>query len=323
MTLRGIVLVLVTLLLGAAGLRAQGELAATLEVLTPGVEMLRVNTSNWISLNVEAIVGVGDRIRTDATGSARITFFADGVDTELLPNTEYTINRFEGGEESFNLSVEVFAGQTVQRLERLLDANSSYDVTTPGMQLAARGTQFAIRVEQNGRSAMLVSVGNVAAQAAEGEAGVPAGFGVRAAVAEVLSDVVRATNFAELDSGLDGCSGSVDIPGDVRLNVRLGPSGDFPAVGTIPPTDIDRFFGVNASGSWYRIPFRDAFGWVLAGDDADLLEGCAGLRTFEDTFGPEDPAEFSSLGDPITLEELMDFVPATPEATPEATAEPE
>ncbi len=293
-----------------------GELAATLEVLAPGVEVQRVNTVNWIAVNVEAIVGVGDTIRTDDTGRARITFFADGVETELLPNTEYRIEQFRGSEESFNISVEVVIGQTVQRLSRLLDANSSYDVSTPGMALAARGTAFAIRVEPTGRSAMLVSEGTVNAANESGEADVPPEYGIRAEVGQPLSDVVRASTFDELDAALDGCTVSISTQDDVRLNVRIGPGLDFPRVGTIDPAEITTFIGVVESGGWYRIEFNGGFGWVLS-STADIDSGCAGLRQFPDDYGPEDVSLYTTIGEEIDLSDWA----VTPE--PEATEAPD
>lgn len=309
--------------------RAQGQLAATMEVLTPGVEVLRFNTVNWVAVNIEAIVGVGDRIRTDATGSARVTFFADGVDTEIRPETEYIIQRFEGDDTTFNLSVEVVVGETIQRIERVLDSESSYDVSTPGMELAARGTAFDIRVENGGRSAMLVTIGTVNAAAEDADAPVEAGFGVRSAVGASLSDVVRATTFDQLDAALDGCAAEVGFSGDIRLNVRLGPGLDFPRIATIDPAEIDRFFGVNETGNWWRLAFRDHFAWVFS-DNVTIEETCAGLRQFADDFGPEDPTLFSSLGEPIELDDVLDPAarPApteavTPEAAAESTTEPE
>lgn len=286
---------------------APAELAATLEVLSPNVQVRRVNTVNWITVNVEAIVGVGDLIRTDATGRARITFFSDGVDTELLPDTEYRIDRFEGQGESFTLSASVLLGQSVQRIERLLDANSSYDIDTPGMELTVRGTQFQVRVEPGGRSAALVYDGTAAAKAAN-SAEIPANYGIRAATDGALSDVVLASTFAELDAALDGCSVEVRTQDDVRLNVRIGPSRDLPRAGTVDETDISKFMGVSESGDWYRIEFRGAFGWVLATDTA-LDPECAGLRVFPDDH-QEDPTLYEELGEIISLDDLLVPPPA-------------
>jgi hypothetical protein len=293
------------------------ELAATLEVLSPTVEVRRVNTVNWITVNVEAIVGVGDLIRTDETGRARITFFADGVDTELLPDTEYRIDRFEGEGDSFTLSASVLLGQSLQRIERLLDANSSYDIETPGMELTVRGTQFQVRVETGGRSAALVYDGTASASQQANTAEVPMGYGIRAAADGPLSDVVVASTFEELDAALDGCSVEVRTQDDVRLNVRIGPSLALPRAGTVAGAEIPKFMGVSESGNWYRIEFRGAFGWVLA-TDVTLDPGCAGLRVFPDTY-QEDPTLYEELGDIISLDDLLVQSPTpTAEPTPES-----
>lgn len=291
---------------------AQTDLAAVMVIDSETVEMQRVGTQQWIPIRLEAVVGVGDTIRTSETGRATITFFQDGVETTLEPSTTYRIDAFSGDNDTFNLSVSVLVGQTQQRIERALDAASSYDVTTPGAELVARGTVFRVRVEEDGRSAMLVTEGNVDA-AADGESeNIPPLFGVRSEDGGMLSDVIRADTFEQLDAGLDGCAVSVSAPGDVRLNVRLGPSTDFPRVGTVDPADVTNVKGVTPNGDWYRIDFRGGFGWVLAAD-ANVVADCAGLRLFEGNFGPEDAERYESLGDDIQLEDL----PGAP--TPDAT----
>lgn len=278
---------------------AQSDFAATLEVLNPGVEVLRVNTRNPIRVSVEAIVGVGDLIQTDSTGRVRITFFADGTDVILEPNTQYRIVEFRGDDTDFRLLVEVVIGQTLHRLSRSLGSNSSYDVRTPGMTLAARGTTFTVRVRDDGRSAMLVNEGVMTASADESSAQVPAEFGVRADQESGLSDVVRATTFEALDSALDGCAASVTTPDDVRLNVRLGPSRDLPRVGSLAAEEIDRFFGVSETGGWYRVAYRGNFGWVLS-SNAKIEDTCAGLRVFANEHR-EDPDLYEALSDPLEV----------------------
>lgn len=268
---------------------AQNEFAASLEVLSAGVEVQRVNTVSFIAVEVEAIVGVGDTIRTDETGEARVTFFTNGTDVTLEPGTEYRIIEFAGDEDDFNLTVEVIAGQAVHRLNRTLGANSSYDVETPGMTLAAQGTVFAIRVEDNGRSGMLVYEGLVDADAEDNGEEVPAEFGIRSEVSSELSDVVRASTFAQLDAALDGCSVAVSTTDDVSINVRSAPSLEAPQIGLIADSDIDIFFGVNTAGNWYRIAFEDGFGWILS-SNATLDSGCAGLRVFNNSFTEDDDA---------------------------------
>lgn len=296
-------------------LHAQSEYAATLEVLSEGVFVQRAETLNPIEVKVEAIVGVGDTIRTNASGRARITFFSDGIDTELLPNTEYRISRFEGEGDSFNITAELVVGETVQRIGRLLDSNSSYDVTTPSMALAARGTAFRIRVNDGGRAAMLVTEGNVAAGSEESNADVPPGYGIRGEPDQPLSDVVEAASFEALDAALDGCTGIVNMTADVSLNARLGAGLDFPRIATVDAVEISQLMGKTETGSWYRIPFRGGYAWIQTAS-VTVDEGCAGLRIFEPGYGPEDITLFESLGNPIDTADLQIVL------TPEPTAAP-
>jgi hypothetical protein len=289
------------------------ELAATLEVLSGGVSVQRINTSDAITVQKEAIVGVGDIIKTDATGRARITFFEDGTETDLEPNTEYSIVDFTGQGTTFNLTVEVVLGQTTQRLGRILDADSSYNVQTSGMTLAARGTVFKIRVKDSGQTGMLVSEGTVNASKDEAQADVAPEFGIRAENTGALSDVVRATTFDELDSALDGCTAVLSTNDDVSLNVRISPNSDSARVGTVSASEISLLFGKTESGNWYRIAFRGGFGWILS-STAKIQQGCAGLRVFANTVF-EDASLYTSLGDDINMEDLTAPAP-TPEATP-------
>lgn len=261
------------------------ELAATLEVLEGTVEVLRVNTANWLPVRLEAIVGVGDMIRTNETGRARITFFDNGTDAELLPNTTYKINRFEAVANSFTLEAEVIIGQTLQRLGRLLDANSNYTIRTPGMTLVARGTVFRIRVEQTQRSAMLVDEGVVDANNPVQSADVAAGFGIRADVDSPLSDVVRATTFEQLDAALDGCPATLTTPDDVTINVRVAPTRQSQIIGGVFAETITTLYGRTETTKWYRIKFNDGFGWILS--STAQIGACAGLRVFPDNFPGE------------------------------------
>jgi uncharacterized protein YraI len=275
------------------------ELVASLDVLEGGVQVKRIDTANWVPIKVETLIGEGDSVRTDGTGKARITFFEDGTSTELDSNTELQISTFRGSETSFSLSVEILAGVTRQQFGRLVDSGSTYEVETPGATMTVRGTNFAVRVEDSGRSSVLTYDGLVDAAATTGSttADVPPGFGVRVAVGEALSDVVPAANFDELDAALDGCPGAFETDADVRLNVRLGPDTSFQQVGTISPASISDLIGINASGTWYRIPFRGGYGWVSAASmNVNVGAVCAGLPEYPDT-RTEDPARYALIGD--------------------------
>jgi hypothetical protein len=287
-----LIIATLTLTLGISLVQAQGtKLAATIEVLDAGVEMLRVDTSNWIALSGGSVVGVGDTIRTNETGRARITFFANGTDVELSPDTTYRINDFEGSETDYLLRVEVIVGETLQRINRIANATPDYSIDTPSMTLAARGTVFVVRVLPVGRSAMLVREGGVSAgkSAADDPRLVEPGFGVRADPDEPVSEVVPATTFDQLDSALDGCAVAVNFADDVSVNVRQGPGRDFEQIGVLAPSAITRLFGQTATNNWYRLEFEDGYAWVQLPAIA-LEAGCAGLRPFPDETGAEGAA---------------------------------
>lgn len=298
-----VALVVVSMLAGVVEvLHAQdAELAAVLEVIDTGVTIQRVGTSMWVEVNVESIVGAGDVIRTNTNGKVRITYFADGTFTELEPNTEYRIVDFSGTEERFALSVEVLAGIAVQQFARLLDPVSSYEVLTPGMAMTVRGTDFAVRVEEDGRSALLTFDGLVEADAAGNAAEINPGFGVRSAVAEELSAVVPATTFDELDAALDGCPTEFESEADVRLNVRVGPGLDYGRVGSVDIQAVSIAYGVDESSNWYRIPFSDGFGWVSSVPFE--VRTCDELRRFtaEDADYVEDVGLYTRTGEVAEL----------------------
>ena len=167
----GIILVLIALVSGLVQLRpgiahadnTNDTLVASLETLTPGVSVKRVDTDSWIAIQKELLVGVGDSVRTAANGTARITFFANGTETDVQPNSEFRIDAFTGSDTQYQLSVTVVAGQTTQRVAKLLDSGSNYTVNSMGLELTVRGTVFAVRVEHSGRSALIVQTGAVKA----------------------------------------------------------------------------------------------------------------------------------------------------------------
>ncbi|MBZ0310557.1 MAG: SH3 domain-containing protein [Anaerolineae bacterium] len=264
-------------------LSAQADLVAALEVLKAGVEVQTAGTEVWAKINAETLINVGDAIRTDATGEARITFFEDGTATILTPNSEVRIRKFSGQARQFDLSLEVIGGIVRQQVNNLLETESNYEVITPGMSMTVRGTNFDVRVEATGRSALVAFEGTVSAANPDGSADVARGFGVRAEVDQPLSDVVAAASFEELDAVLDGCTGHFNTNGDVRLYVRVSPSRDAVAVGSVDPADVSVLLGATADNQWYRIPFRGGFGWVSATFmDVTISDTCPGIRQYND-----------------------------------------
>ncbi|MCI0710993.1 MAG: FecR domain-containing protein [Chloroflexi bacterium] len=271
-----ILLLIVSFLAPFAPTHAQEELlVASLEVINASVDVKRVDTDVWIPVTFETLLAQGDMIRTDEEGEAIITFFADGTSTELQPETEVIIADFRVEEEAFTITLEILAGITIQQVERILDQDSSYRVITPGVNMTVRGTDFAVRVEEDGRSSLLTFDGQVNAS----DTPVDGGFGVRAVDGE-LSDVVSADSFEALDTALDGCVATSSIQLDVQLNVRSGPATSNDVIATIPPSDIETVYGTIIGNTWYRIQLDDgSYGWIAA-DAVGLADECPLLRQF-------------------------------------------
>ncbi|HVO42563.1 MAG TPA: hypothetical protein VMT34_08065, partial [Aggregatilineales bacterium] len=260
-------------------------------------------------------------------GRARITFFANGTDTDVLPSTEFRIDDFTGSAAQYQLSVTVIIGQTTQRVEKLLDPGSSYQINSTGMEMAVRGTVFAVRVEKSGRSATIVGKGLIKSKgiaASSATVDVPEGYGVRADATRGLSDVVKATSFAQLDAALDGCAAVVQTIGDVVLNVRIGPGLSFQRIGQLETRRLEHVIGETETTKWYRVPFKGGFAWVFA-PALKLDSGCAGLRQFPDSYGPENGSLYSGLDKDIVLTPIPTATPTVSlgiEATIAATTTP-
>lgn len=300
MTIRRLITALLLLLSGglwAQPASAQAELAAVLEVIDAGVEVQRAGTTSWLPVSRESIVGIGDLIRTDATGVARITFFETGAEIELTPDSEIRITEYSGDDTNgYTTSLEVLAGITQQQVQRFTDVSSSFEIVTPGLEMTVRGTDFLVRVEADGRSALITQEGEVAAATQNEQVPITSGFGVRAEMAGSLSPVVPATTFEELDAGIDGFAATFDSSGDVRMNVRLRPSLDAERVGSLPPSAVDAVFGVDPSGEWYRVAFRNSFGWVYANTFTISIPDDVELPVYPSDFS-EDITRYDYLGD--------------------------
>ena len=271
-----ILLLLVSFIAPQTHAYAQEELlVASLEVINASVEVKRVNTDVWIPVTFETLLAQGDVIRTDEEGEAIVTFFEDGTSTELQPETEVIIVDFRVEEEAFTITLEILAGITIQQVERILDQDSSYRVITPGVNMTVRGTDFAVRVEDDGRSSLLTFDGQVNAA----DISVERGFGIRAMNGD-LSDVVPADSFDALDTALDGCVAMSSIDLDVQLNVRAGPATSNDMITTIPPSDIESVYGTITGNTWYRIQLDDGrYGWIAAAAVV-LPDDCPLLRQF-------------------------------------------
>ena len=150
---------------GATPSTQSDQLAASIEVLSDGVELNVAETNQWFPVTGRAVVASGDTIRTDAEGSAIVTWFSDGTVMEIAPNSEVRIDEFSGSTSDdtapFRIETTVTVGRVFHGVRRLISPESEYQVNTPSLTAAVRGTVLAVDVTSTQATLLLVTEGVV------------------------------------------------------------------------------------------------------------------------------------------------------------------
>ncbi|MCD6580916.1 MAG: FecR domain-containing protein [Desulfuromusa sp.] len=125
--------------------------AAVLTDFVGIVKLKLVGTSEWIPVKTDKALVTGDTIFTGDLSSANIVFF-DGSQMALYSNTTITVSELSGNEDHSSkiILLKQWWGKTRNRVERLLDSGSRYEIETPTAVTAVRGTDFSVDVAANG-----------------------------------------------------------------------------------------------------------------------------------------------------------------------------
>jgi PKD repeat protein len=153
---------------------------AILTAMSGRVTVLLAGDVAWDEASVEAEVGMrleaGDQIRTGANSTALVTFF-EGSTIELNSNTEVSFQELsivvETG--STTVSLEQTIGRTKNRVEKLIDPASRYELNTPSGAALVRGTEFIAEVFPDGTTGVTVTEGDTTIVAQGGRVVVNAG----------------------------------------------------------------------------------------------------------------------------------------------------
>jgi len=152
--------------------------AATLVQVSGTVEILPEGEQTWRLAAVGERVEPGDRIRTGPSSAALLRFF-NGSTTDLGAETVLSIvqisSRRIGGHEVIVL--HQWIGESYYRVRALPDPGSEFKVETPAAVTRVRGTVFAVFVEEDGTTDVVVVEGKVDVIAQEAMVQVPAGQG--------------------------------------------------------------------------------------------------------------------------------------------------
>jgi hypothetical protein len=116
-------------------------------VLTPlqGLVQRRADSDPedvWQTITQEELISETDWIQTDHLGMAELTFF-EGNLVEILPNSLIQIKEYQFvDEDSPVVTIEQSVGDVHHQIDRILDAESRYEVHTPSAVVTVRGTDF-------------------------------------------------------------------------------------------------------------------------------------------------------------------------------------
>ena len=157
--------------------------ASTLTVFAGGVE--GESGGAWQPLADGAQLEEGARLRTDAEGSALLTF-ADGSTAGIEPGTELVIEfaRIDG---SRRIQLEQFTGRLWHDVAPDERTGSLYVVQTPDAVITARGTLFETAIEA-GETAVSTTEGLVEIQAGEEQRFIAPGERARARAQRLVSE---------------------------------------------------------------------------------------------------------------------------------------
>jgi len=155
-----VIVALVIVLLGNRG--ATAAPSATISSPTGEVLVQKQGSTTWIQAVSGMKLYAGDRLKTGGNSTTEIIFFEGSVaeieaDSEILLN-EMTIAPDTG---STSIHLNQLVGHTVNRVQKLVDSASEYEVETPAGTAVVRGTAFKSYVRDDGYTIIYCDEGAV------------------------------------------------------------------------------------------------------------------------------------------------------------------
>jgi len=135
-------------------------------VQSPSGEVLVYRGGEGGTDSVQAAAGMkldaGDRVTTGDDGSVLLIFFEGSV-IEIGPGSDVSVEELarDADTGSTTVSLRQIVGSTVNRVEKLADSSSKYEIETPSGVAVVRGTTFSLDVDENGNTELHTDEGNV------------------------------------------------------------------------------------------------------------------------------------------------------------------
>jgi len=246
--------------------QAADGFAALLTVHQAGVEIQRLNTSQWLALPEEAQMplGAGDSLRTDATGRALLTFGPD-VEIFVLPETTLLVDRSNQlADERLQVALQV-QGEITSHVPTAA-AMDSFQIQTDTLTVTQPAALLDVWTGGDQGTVINVAEGEAEIRVGEQTFQVMASNGLRRRPSQPAEAIAldEPLNAARVIGLLDGCPGQTHTANGLDVNVRVGPGFSYTVIGHISNQVSVRIMGVVENGSWYRIQAFSGFGWIQA-----------------------------------------------------------
>ena len=159
-----------------------------LSIVEGNVLVQKTGASDWSHGNEGMILQAGNKIKTDNGGKATITFF-DGSIIELSENTEISLDELTSKSPSSLKTIKIgqTIGETTNRIIKLVDPASRYEIETPSGVAAVRGSTMVVKVVADGTTNVYNVEGTISFTAQGKEVMIPVGSSSTAKPGEIPS----------------------------------------------------------------------------------------------------------------------------------------
>jgi hypothetical protein len=134
--------------------------AATILSILDGTASVARGTAAFTAAADGDIVNTGDRVQTAERSHAMVTFF-DGSTLEIEPATTVQIEEATSADGAIAIRISQTIGRTWASVQKLTRADSKFEIRTPTLVAAVRGTAFITEVLADGTSTVRTTDGIV------------------------------------------------------------------------------------------------------------------------------------------------------------------
>ncbi len=139
-------------------LNATARSIAVLAKINGRLDVNEIVDPGWRIANMGQMLSNGDRLRSGAEAWAAI-FFLDGSQIKMHENSNFTIQSEREKERALKTTIKVAQGEMWMKVPP--DKGSNFKIETPTSVASVKGTEFNLRVEQDGTTFLTVIEGSV------------------------------------------------------------------------------------------------------------------------------------------------------------------